>query len=160
MLKIGYGIDTHAFVSGDGFFLCGIKIIAKQQVVAHSDGDVAIHSLIDAILGATGSGDIGEYFPDTDKEFKNANSCELLSIVQQNFLHNKFNINNIDMTIITQNPKISPYKKQMQEKIAKILKIKPTLINIKAKTSEKIGFIGKGEGISAHCVILIKEITC
>lgn len=144
---IGNGIDVHSFEKGKKMVLGGVEIESKFGFKAHSDGDVALHSLIDALLGAIGAGDIGEWFPDNDSAYKNADSKKLLKKVVD-FLGNVgFVINNIDMTIIAQTPKISPYKRALQESIATLLGIPLYALNIKATTTEQLGFIGRSEGV-------------
>ena len=151
----GFGIDTHPFCQDKAMKLCGIPIDSPFGFQAHSDGDVAIHSLIDALLGATGMGDIGELFPDNDPAYSNIDSTKLLDIVVKRVTDCGFQINNIDMTIVAQEPKIAPYKQLMRTKIATILQIKPNRVNIKATTSEKLGFIGRSEGVTVHTVASI-----
>ena len=137
--------------------LGGVEIESKFGFKAHSDGDVALHSLIDALLGAIGAGDIGEWFPDNDNAYKNADSKELLKKVVD-FLGNVgFVINNIDMTIIAQTPKISPYKRALQESIATLLSVPLYAVNIKATTTEQLGFIGRGEGVCVMTSALLKR---
>ncbi|RLA08770.1 MAG: 2-C-methyl-D-erythritol 2,4-cyclodiphosphate synthase [Gammaproteobacteria bacterium] len=160
MLKIGYGIDTHAFMEGDNIVLNGIKIKHNKAIKAHSDGDVAIHSLCDAILGASALGDIGDYFKDTDDKYKNIDSTILLKKSYQMAQQKNYKINNIDMTIITETPKISEHKNKMKENLSAILKIDIDDINIKATTCEKLGFIGGKKGISVHCVVLMEDKKC
>ena len=154
---IGNGIDVHSFESGKKMVLGGVEIKSKFGFKAHSDGDVALHSLIDALLGAIGAGDIGEWFPDNDNAYKNADSKELLKKVVD-FLGNVgFVINNIDMTIIAQIPKISPYKRALQKSIATLLSIPLYAVNIKATTTEQLGFIGRGEGVCVMTSALLKR---
>jgi len=148
--KVGYGIDIHPFEDGKEMVLCGVKIESPFGFKAHSDGDVAIHALIDALLGASSLGDIGELFPDTDSNYKNADSKELLKRVKELVCAVGYEIVNIDMTILAQVPKISPYKEQMSKTLSKILNIKEHQINIKATTAEKLGFVGKKEGVTVH----------
>jgi 2-C-methyl-D-erythritol 4-phosphate cytidylyltransferase/2-C-methyl-D-erythritol 2,4-cyclodiphosphate synthase len=153
--KVGYGIDTHPFEENKPMVLNGVEIESSFGFKAHSDGDVAIHSLIDALLGASGLGDIGELFPDTDSKYKNANSKELLKEVVALVKGVGYEIVNIDMTIVAQTPKISPYKKRMKEVLSNILNIELNRVNIKATTSEKLGFIGRKEGVTVHTVATI-----
>lgn len=144
---IGNGVDIHAFEEGKKMKLCGIEIDCLFGFKAHSDGDVALHSLIDAILGAIGAGDIGEWFPDNDMEFKNADSVVLLQRVLEFIKNIGFVVGNIDLTIIAQTPKITPYKQKMRQKLAELFKIPLVNVNIKATTAEKLGFIGREEGV-------------
>ncbi len=149
---IGFGIDTHPFCDDKPMKLCGVKIDSPMGFKAHSDGDVAIHALIDALLGAAGMGDIGELFPDNDPRYSNIDSAQLLATVVNQVINCGFQINNIDMTIVAQEPKIQPHKHLMRTNIANILQIKPIKVNIKATTSEKLGFIGRSEGVTVHAV--------
>ena len=148
--KVGYGIDIHPFQEGKKMYLCGIEIDSPFGFKAHSDGDVAIHAIIDALLGASSLGDIGELFPDTDDKYKNIDSKELLKEVSYLVKGVGYEIVNIDITILAQVPKVSPYKEQMSKKISEILNIKQHQINIKATTAEKLGFVGKKEGVTVH----------
>ena len=152
----GNGYDVHQFQSGKKMFLCGVQIDDNRGFKAHSDGDVAIHALIDSILGASGAGDIGELFPDSDMQNKDIDSKVLLQKVVH-FIHSVgFLIVNCDITIIAQTPKLSNYKQDMREVIAKILKIKPLHVNIKATTTEGLGFVGKNEGIAVSATSSLK----
>lgn len=148
----GFGIDTHAFEANKPMVLGGVAIAGDIGFKAHSDGDVAIHAIIDALLGAASLGDIGELFPDTDSQYLGADSKKLLTKVAQKVYQYGFDISHVDITIVAQIPKISPYKKSMRTTLATILNISPHRINIKATTSENLGFIGRKEGISVHAV--------
>lgn len=143
----GNGFDVHAFDTKGDMFLCGIKIDSDFGFKAHSDGDVAIHSLIDALLGAGGMGDIGMLFPDNDNRYKGIDSTKLLKIVVEKIYNFGFVIVNVDITIVAQKPKINHYKLAMRNNIAKILNIDSSRVNIKATTTEKLGFIGREEGV-------------
>lgn len=153
---IGFGIDIHGFVENKKMMLCGIELESNLGFKAHSDGDVGIHAIIDAMLGAMNCGDIGEWFPDNDKAYKNADSALLLKTINEYAMSVGFVINNLDLTIIAQKPKISPYKNAMQEKLAQILNIQKSQINIKATTAESLGFIGRKEGVCVQCVANMK----
>ncbi len=156
---IGSGFDVHQFCNDKDMVLCGVKIDSKVGFLAHSDGDVALHALIDALLGAIGAGDIGELYPDSDKAYKDANSKEMLKNIV-NFIHNVgYKIVNVDITIMAQTPKISPYKDEMQRVVAKILDISPIRCNIKATTTEKLGFVGRKEGVAVTAVASLKYIN-
>ncbi len=147
---IGNGFDVHAFEREDtqrAMMLCGIEIDVPYSFKAHSDGDVAIHSLIDALLGAAGLGDIGMLFPDTDQTYKNIDSCILLERANNYLTRFGYIINNVDITIAAQAPKINPYKNQMRKRIATLLGIQSSRVNVKATTTEKLGFIGREEGV-------------
>ena len=143
----GTGFDVHAFNDSGEMFLCGVKIESDYGFIAHSDGDVAIHALIDALLGASGMGDIGMLFPDSDEEFKGIDSKELLKVVVTKLYNFGFLIVNIDLTIAAQKPKIAKYKFAMRKKLSTILNIDASRVNVKATTTEKLGFIGRGEGV-------------
>ena len=158
MYRIGHGIDVHAFAPDRDFFLGGIKIPYEKGLDGHSDADVVIHALCDAILGAAGLGDIGCWFPDTDKKFKNIRSTILLEKVVNEIQKKEFKIVNIDITILAQLPKLKPYINDMRKTLSALLKIEKDAINIKATTTEHLGFVGRKEGIEAHAVCMIKNI--
>ena len=148
----GFGIDTHPFEENKKMFLCGVEIDASYGFKAHSDGDVAIHALIDALLGAAGMGDIGELYPDTQERYAGADSKGLLQDTVSKIESFGYAIGNVDITIIAEAPKLLPYKESMKETIASILGIRKNFVNIKATTSEKLGFIGRKEGVTVHAV--------
>jgi len=148
----GYGIDIHPFEDGKEMKLCGITIDSPFGFKAHSDGDVAIHALIDALMGAAGMGDIGELFPDTDAAWAGADSVRLLEIVAERIQHVGFTIHNIDMTILAQTPRLLTYKTTMRQKMADLLHLPLHRVNIKATTAEKLGFVGRKEGVTVHAV--------
>ncbi|RRS30094.1 MAG: 2-C-methyl-D-erythritol 4-phosphate cytidylyltransferase [Epsilonproteobacteria bacterium (ex Lamellibrachia satsuma)] len=148
----GFGLDIHPFEKDKEMFLCGVKIDVEYGFKAHSDGDVAIHALIDALLGASGMGDIGEFYPDTDESYKGMNSKKLLTDTVNRLKTHGYEIGNIDLTILAQAPKILPYKKEMRKTIASLLGIKNHFVNIKATTAEKLGFVGRKEGVTVHAV--------
>ncbi len=154
----GNGFDTHAFGAGDSFKLCGIKIDHNRSLVAHSDGDVAIHALIDALLGAAGAGDIGEMFPDTDSAYADMDSTILLDMVVKKLRGYGFSVTNADITIMAQSPKLLPYKEQMRLSVSKHLQIAPIRVNIKATTTEELGFIGRKEGIAVMATATLNYI--
>jgi len=148
----GFGIDIHPFEEGKVMMLCGTKIEVPYGFKAHSDGDVAIHALIDALLGAAGFGDIGEFYPDTDMQYAGADSSKLLEDVVQ-ILHScGLVIGNIDLTIIAQSPKLLPYKKAMRQKLSELLGIRSNFVNIKATTAEELGALGRKEGVAVQAV--------
>lgn len=153
---VGNGYDVHEFELGKKMFLGGVEINDKRGFKAHSDGDVALHALIDALLGAIGAGDIGELFPDTDEEFKNADSKELLSKVVSFIYNIGYKIVNCDITIMAQSPKLYSYKPLMRETIAKILHVNLLHVNIKATTTEKLGFVGREEGVAVTATATLK----
>ena len=148
----GFGIDTHPFETDKPMFLCGVPIDVDYGFKAHSDGDVAIHSLIDALLGAAGMGDIGELYPDNDDTYAGVDSKVLLSDTVKRINAFGFSIGNIDMTIMAETPKLSPYKQKMRESLCSLLNIRGNFINIKASTSEELGFIGRKEGVTVHTI--------
>ena len=149
---VGFGIDIHPFEEGKTMKLCGITIDSPFGFKAHSDGDVAIHALIDALLGAAGMGDIGELFPDTDTAYAGADSSLLLQKVVKKIRSFGFEIINVDMTILAQTPRLLSYKQAMRKQIASLLEIAPIRTNIKATTAEKMGFVGREEGVTVHAV--------
>lgn len=149
---IGFGYDVHRFKKGRKLFLGGVEIPSKKGLDGHSDADVLIHALMDSLLGASGQNDIGHFFPNTDLKYKNISSVKLLEIVVKTLKNKKFKINNVDMTIIAEEPKIYPYIDSMKKILSKVLSIKKERIAIKATTNEKMGFIGRGEGICAMAV--------
>jgi len=148
----GFGIDIHPFEAGKKMKLCGVSIDTDYGFRAHSDGDVAIHALIDALLGAAGMGDIGELYPDTDTAYAGADSAKLLEDTVTRIRAFGFEIGNIDLTIMAQVPRLLPYKTQMRTTLSNILKIAPNRVNIKATTAEKLGFVGRKEGVTVHAV--------
>ncbi|WP_456380031.1 2-C-methyl-D-erythritol 2,4-cyclodiphosphate synthase [Thiolapillus sp.] len=154
-MRIGHGYDAHRFGPGDHVVLGGVSIPHHQGLIAHSDGDVLIHALCDALLGAAGLGDIGRHFPDSDPAFKGIDSRILLRKVMEELQQRGFRPVNIDATVIAQQPRLEAYIEIMQTHLAADLGIEASLVNIKATTTEKMGFTGRGEGIAAHAVVLI-----
>ncbi len=148
----GFGIDTHPFEEGKKMVLCGVCLDVDYGFRAHSDGDVAIHALIDALLGAAGMGDIGESYPDTEAAYTGADSKLLLSDTVKRITAYGYTIGNIDLTIMAESPKINPYKEQMRSTLSSLLHIQKNFVNIKATTAEKMGFIGRKEGVTVHAV--------
>lgn len=153
---IGLGSDIHAMKSGNGIILGGIMIPCEYQLIAHSDGDVCLHALSDAILGGIGAGDIGEWFPDNDGAYKNADSAKLLQKIVHFTLDVGYTIKQVDLTIFAQKPKISPYKNAIEKRIAEILEIPLFCVNVKATTTEKLGFIGRKEGIMVQANVILE----
>lgn len=156
-MRIGHGFDVHAFVEGNHVILGGVKIPHTRGLLAHSDGDVVLHALCDALLGAAALGDIGRHFPDTDPAYKGIDSRKLLRAVKRLIDENHFYINNVDITVIAQAPKIAPYVQVMRATIADDLHTKQENINIKATTTERLGYIGRGEGIAVHALALLYQ---
>lgn len=155
-MRVGIGYDVHRLVEGRELVLGGVTIPFEKGLLGHSDADVLIHAVCDALLGAAGLGDIGLHFPDTDPEFKNISSMIILSKTYK-FLKDKgFTVVNLDSTIMTEAPKITPFKSTMQKNIARTIEIEPDCVNVKATTLETLGMIGKGEGIAALCIALIE----
>ena len=155
MIRIGHGYDVHAFGGDKPLVLGGVSIIDHIGLVAHSDGDVVLHAVCDAMLGAAALGDIGFHFPDTDRKFKGVDSRDLLRQVFKLLEVKKFKVNNLDVTVIAQTPRMSPHVKTMQSNIAADLKLKLDQVNLKATTTEGLGYIGRKQGIAVHCVCLI-----
>lgn len=157
MMRIGHGFDVHAFTAGDHIVLGGVKIPHTQAFQAHSDGDVLLHALCDALLGAVALGDIGQHFPDTAAEFADIDSRILLRRVHELVKEQGYVIANLDCTIIAQAPKLAPHIRAMCGQIAEVLDCAVSQVNIKATTTEKLGFEGRKEGISAHAVVLLSR---
>jgi 2-C-methyl-D-erythritol 2,4-cyclodiphosphate synthase len=157
--KIGTGYDVHRFAPDRKLMLGGIDIPFGLGLEGHSDADVLIHAVCDAILGALGLGDIGEHFPDTDHSYKDISSLILLEKSRALAVVEGYEINNLDCIVLAEKPKLTPFKRRMADKMAEILKIEPALINIKATTTEKLGYIGREEGIAAQCTLLLKKIN-
>jgi 2-C-methyl-D-erythritol 2,4-cyclodiphosphate synthase len=156
-MRIGIGYDSHWLATGRSLILGGVNIPFEKGLLGHSDGDVLIHAIVDAIIGALGIGDIGKHFPDTDPKYKDASSVEMLKHIVNVAALNGFEVSWIDTTVIAEHPKLFPYIESMKKAIAQS-GIQPELINIKAKTNEGMGFIGRGEGIAAYAVCLLKKV--
>lgn len=156
MMRIGQGYDCHRFGAGSQIILGGVVVPHTHGVVAHSDGDVVIHAIVDALLGAAALGDIGELFPDNDPAYANQSSEIFLLEAALKVRQAGYKINNIDVTVIAEKPKLSPYKHKIQEKIASLLEISQNQISIKAKTNEKLGFLGRQEAIAALANVLLQ----
>jgi 2-C-methyl-D-erythritol 2,4-cyclodiphosphate synthase len=157
MIRVGQGYDVHRFAQGDFIILGGVKIPYEQGLEAHSDGDVVLHALCDALLGAAGLGDIGKHFPDTDPNFKGADSRVLLRHVYNIVQQMGYRLGNADMTIIAQAPKMAPHIAAMCANIADDLDVSMDCINVKATTTEKLGFEGRKEGIAVQAIVLIEK---
>ena len=156
-IRIGQGIDVHAFCEGDHVVLGGVRIAHDKGLAAHSDGDVALHALCDAMLGAAALGDIGRHFSPTDPEWAGADSRDLLRKVDLLLKHDGWAVTNVDITLVCEQPKIGPHAEQMQANIAADTGLDPEDISIKATTTEGLGFCGRGEGITALAVVLIRS---
>ena len=157
-MRIGHGYDVHRLVEGRDLILGGVKIPYEKGLLGHSDADVLLHAVSDALLGAAGLGDIGRHFPDTDPQYKGADSLELLRQVCRKISEKGYRVGNIDVTMIAQRPKLKDYIPQMQANIAAAVEAEPDRVNVKATTEEKLGFTGTGEGMSCHAVCLLEEI--
>ena len=155
MIRIGHGFDVHKFGKQGPITIGGVKIPHTQGLIAHSDGDVALHALCDALLGALALGDIGKHFPDTDPNLAGVDSRELLKDVFQKVSEKGYKIGNVDITIVAQTPKMSPYIDQMRNETAKLLETSIDNVNYKATTTEKLGYTGRKEGIATHAVALL-----
>ncbi|MCI7020090.1 MAG: 2-C-methyl-D-erythritol 2,4-cyclodiphosphate synthase [Clostridiales bacterium] len=156
-MRIGHGYDVHKLVEGRDLILGGVKIDYEKGLLGHSDADVLLHAVSDALLGAAGLGDIGRHFPDTDPKYKGADSLMLLREVYRKISEKGFRVGNIDVTMIAQKPKLKDFTPQMQENIAAAVGVTPDRVNVKATTEEKLGFTGSGEGMACHAVCLLEE---
>lgn len=157
MIRIGHGYDVHAFAENRKCIIGGTTIPYEKGLLGHSDADVLLHAVSDSLLGAAALGDIGKHFPDTDPQFKGADSLVLLEKVNELLEENGYRVVNIDATVIAQAPKLAPYIDEMRKNIANALKVDVDFISVKATTEEKLGFTGRKEGISAHSVCLIEK---
>lgn len=157
MIRVGHGYDVHAFAENRKCIIGGVDIPCEKGLLGHSDADVLLHAISDSLLGAAALGDIGKHFPDTDNAYKGADSLVLLSKVAELVKEKGYCINNVDATVIAQVPKMAPHIEQMRRNIAGVLGVDVDCINVKATTEEKLGFTGRKEGISAHCVCLIEK---
>ena len=156
-MRIGHGYDVHAFGEGDHIILCGVRISHQNGLIAHSDGDVALHALTDALLGALALGDIGHHFPDDDPIFEGADSRRLLRYVMALVNEHGFALGNADLTIIAQAPELALHIAAMRKYLAEDLASDIDQINVKATTTEKLGFVGREEGVAVHAVVLLRE---
>ncbi len=158
-IRIGHGYDVHAFEDGDHLMMGGVKLAYHKKFRAHSDGDVLLHAVCDALLGALALGDIGRHFPDTDKQYKGADSRELLKQVYHLVREQAYLLSNLDVTIIAQAPRMLPHIEAMRENLAADLMTELSRINVKATTTEKLGFAGREEGIEVHAVCLVQKMA-
>lgn len=156
-MRIGMGYDVHKLVEGRNLILGGVPVPYEKGLLGHSDADVLLHAICDALLGAAALGDIGKHFPDTDPAFHNADSMKLLEEVVHLITEKGYEVGNVDATVIAQRPKLASYIPQMKENIRKVLNVNPDQVNVKATTEEKLGFTGEGLGISANAVCLLVE---
>ena len=155
-MRIGSDFDVHAFGPGDSVVLGGIRIPHTRGVLAHSDGDVVLHALCDAMLGAAGLGDIGMHFPDTDAVWKGADSRRFVAAVLEMLAVRKYKVGNVDITLLAQAPKVSAYRLEIRRSLAQMLGVTENQVNIKATTTEHLGFIGRSEGLAAQAVVLLE----
>lgn len=156
-MRIGHGLDAHRFAAGRKLVLGGVAIEHHQGLAGHSDADVVCHALCDALLGAAGDGDIGRHFPDTDQKYRNISSLILLDAVVQRCFDQQMKVANADITIVCQAPKLAPFIEEMEGNLARHCRVEPAQINIKATTTEEMGYVGRQEGIVCHAVALLEQ---
>jgi len=156
-MRIGSGIDVHAFGAGDHVMLGGVRIAHSRGVEAHSDGDVVLHALCDALLGAAGLGDIGQHFSDRDPQWRGADSRGFVTHVMELLRARGLRVANADVTVLAESPRIGPHREAMRRQISQLLEVGEGCVNIKATTTEGLGFLGRAEGIAAHAVVLLHE---
>ena len=156
-IRVGHGYDVHRFAEDRKLVLGGVEIPSEKGLLGHSDADVLLHAIMDAMLGASGLGDIGRHFPDNDEKYKGISSLKLLNYTSELVVALGYSVNNIDATVVMQSPKIAPYISSMVSNISEILKIEQSRVNVKATTEEKLGFTGRLEGVSAHAVVTLKK---
>ncbi len=158
-MRIGFGYDVHRLAAGRKLIIGGVEISNATGLEGHSDADVLLHAICDGILGALGEGDIGIHFPNTDPRYRGISSLSLLATVARKMAERKFALANLDSTVVAERPRLAPYISQMAEKIAAVLQVPPGAVNIKATTSEGLGFVGEGQGIVAFAVVLLRPLT-
>jgi 2-C-methyl-D-erythritol 2,4-cyclodiphosphate synthase len=158
-IRVGIGFDVHAFTDGDFIMLAGVRLAHERGVRAHSDGDVVIHALCDALLGAAGLGDIGMHFPDSDPQWRGVAGAVLLERVLAMLLARGFEPVNVDVTILAERPRIAPHREVMRRRLAEMLELPPEVVNIKATTTEQLGLIGRGEGLAAQAIALVESLA-
>jgi 2-C-methyl-D-erythritol 2,4-cyclodiphosphate synthase len=156
-MRIGQGIDVHAFGDGEFVMLGGVRIPHTRGVVAHSDGDVILHALCDALLGAAGLGDIGQHFKDTDPRWKGADSKGFVRHILGMLRARKLRVGNADVTVLAEAPKVGPHREEIRRTIAELLEVAPDEVNVKATTTERLGFLGRAEGIAAQAIVLLLD---
>ncbi len=157
-MKVGIGFDVHRLAGGRRFVLGGVEIPFEKGLLGHSDGDVLLHAISDAILGALSEDDIGVHFPDSDRNTEGIDSAVILARVSAIARDRGYRVVNVDSVVVAQNPKISPYREAMKQRIAGILAIEAAMVGVKGKTTEGLGFTGRGEGVAAHAVVLLEKI--
>ena len=156
-MRIGTGTDVHAFGPGDFVMLAGVRIAHSRGVMAHSDGDVVLHALCDALLGAAGLGDIGEHFANDDPQWRGAASSQFVALVMAMLREHNFAVGNVDISVLAEEPKIAPHRERMRQQVARLLGVAPSQVNLKATTTEGLGFLGRAEGIAASAVVLLED---
>jgi 2-C-methyl-D-erythritol 2,4-cyclodiphosphate synthase len=156
-VRVGSGIDVHAFGPGDAVMLGGVRIAHSRGVIAHSDGDVLLHALVDALLGAAGLGDIGQHFPDTDPRWKGADSARFVTASVELLARAGWKVVNADLTLLAEAPRIGPWREAIRSSVAGLLGLPPACVNLKATTTEHLGFVGRNEGLMAMATVLIDE---
>lgn len=157
MIRVGHGMDVHRLVEDRKLILCGVEVPYHLGLLGHSDADVATHALMDAMLGAAAMGDIGKLFPDTDEQYRGADSIKLLKVVCAKLAEKGYRLGNADVTIVAQRPKLRPYIDQMRQRLANAIQVDADQINVKATTTEKLSYEGEGLGITAHAVCLLEK---
>src|SRR5262245_38422457 len=157
--RIGHGVDIHRLVPGRKLILGGVEIAWDKGLLGHSDADVVCHALSNAFLGAIGEGNIGRHFPDSDPGYQGVSSLKLLQVVMELVKARGFRLGNADLTILAEKPKLAPYREEMRKRLAAVLEVEPTAVNIKATTGEKMGFVGREEGMMAEAVVLLEPVT-
>ena len=158
MIRVGQGYDVHRTAAGHEMVLGGVNVLSDRGLDAHSDGDVLTHAVMDAVLGATGLGDIGDHYPDTDDRWRDARSVELLAGLRELIASRGWAVRSIDSTVICESPRLAPYRDRMREELALALRLDRTAVNVKFGTNEGIGFIGRGEGVAAMAVAVVEWV--
>ncbi|WP_031517285.1 2-C-methyl-D-erythritol 2,4-cyclodiphosphate synthase [Desulfofalx alkaliphila] len=159
-MRVGIGYDVHRLVEGRPLIIGGVKIPFQLGLAGHSDADVLVHAVMDALLGAAGLGDIGRHFPDSDEKYKGASSLLLLMEVKEKLRQKGYRVNNLDAVLVAQAPKLAPHISAMQSNIAAALEVPPDMVNVKATTTEHLGFVGRGEGIGAYAACTVCAVDC
>ena len=154
-MRIGFGVDVHAFGPGNFVMLGGVRVSYSRGVIAHSDGDVILHALCDALLGAGGLGDIGQHFKDSDPQWKGADSKQFVRAVMAMLRERRLKVGNADVTVLSEAPKVSPVRDEIRRQIASLLEVSEDRVNVKATTTEKLGFLGRAEGLAAQAAVLL-----
>ena len=158
-MRVGFGFDTHRFGEGAEIILGGVRIPFSKGLIAHSDGDVLLHAVCDALLGAVALGDIGQHFPDTDESFKGCDSLDLLKKVYSLVSSSGYTLSNIDSVVVCERPKLMPHIGSMRENIASALGVSVASVSVKATTNEGLGYVGRGEGVSAHAIVCVVPVS-